>query len=403
MIDKNVKKITNGRKYVFCSSEGTHFSLLNKEDNMKKTVALLLTLALSVSVFAGCQGTAVVEKENNTESAVSTEVVADATTENGTEATTEAADGTSASTSEPRPVKTGLSVTTALSGTDAADADGTAQADITIVAVTVDAEGKINSCVIDQIQGKNTFNAAGEITTENTTFLSKNELGSDYGMVAWGGAIAEWDAQAAAVAEYVVGKTAEEVKGISIVEGGKAGDADLAASATMAIAGFIDPIIAAMNNATDLGAAHWDTLQLVSVTEASDNANAAADKAGTASAYATVAAVTTHYDEITSCVIDAVQANVNFDATGKITTDFNAPVLTKNEKGADYGMVAWGGAIAEWNEQAASFAEYVTGKTISEVAGIAVDEAGKTTDADLLASVTIKIGNFKTLIEKLEQ
>ena len=373
---------------------------------MKKTLALLLTLALSVSVFAGCQGTAVVEKEKDTESVVNTEVAVE-----DTEAVTESvategteADGTSASTSEPRPVKTGLSVTTALSGTDAtADAEGNAQADITIVAVTVDAEGKINSCVIDQIQGKNTFNAAGEITTTATSFASKNELGSDYGMVAWGGAIAEWDAQAAAVAEYVVGKTAEEVKGISIVEGGKAGDADLAASATMAIAGFIDPIVAAVNNATDLGAAHWDTLKLVSVTTPADNAPASADKAGTASAYATVAAVTTHYDEITSCVIDAVQANVNFDVTGKITTDLEAPVLTKNEKGADYGMVAWGGAIAEWNEQAASFAAYATGKTISEVTGIAVDDAGKTTEADLLASVTIKIGDFKALIEKAGQ
>ena len=373
---------------------------------MKKTLALLLTLALSVSVFAGCQGTAVVEKEKDTESVVNTEVAVE-----DTEAVTESvategteADGTSASTSEPRPVKTGLSVTTALSGTDAtADAEGNAQADITIVAVTVDAEGKINSCVIDQIQGKNTFNAAGEITTTATSFASKNELGSDYGMVAWGGAIAEWDAQAAAVAEYVVGKTAEEVKGISIVEGGKAGDADLAASATMAIAGFIDPIVAAVNNATDLGAAHWDTLKLVSVTTPSDNASASAEKAGTASAYATVAAVTTHYDEITSCVIDAVQANVNFDVTGKITTDLEAPVLTKNEKGADYGMVAWGGAIAEWNEQAASFAAYATGKTISEVTGIAVDDAGKTTEADLLASVTIKIGDFKALIEKAGQ
>ncbi|MBR3770115.1 MAG: hypothetical protein IKL06_06230 [Lachnospiraceae bacterium] len=372
---------------------------------MKKTLALLLTLVMSVSVFAGCSGTAVVEKENpNKDTEVATEVAGTEITDTEALVDSTEVDGTSSSTSEPRPVKTGLSVTTALSGTDAtADADGTAQADITIVAVTVDADGKINSCVIDQIQGKNTFSATGEITTTDTAFLSKNELGSDYGMVAWGGAIAEWDAQAAALAEYVVGKTAEEVKGISIVEGGKAGDADLASSATMAIAGFIDPIVTAVNNAQDLGAAHWDTLQLVSVTAPSDNANATADKAGTASAYATVAAVTTHYDEITSCVIDAVQANVNFDAAGKITTDFTALVPTKNEKGADYGMVAWGGAIAEWNEQAASFASYVTGKTISEVAGIAVDETGKTTDADLLASVTIKIGDFKALIEKLAQ
>lgn len=372
-----------------------------KEDNMKKTLALLLTLAMSVSVFAGCAGTAVVEKENN-----NTEVSAEASTEVATEtvASTEV-DGTAASTSEARPVKTGLSVTKVLSSEFATtDADGFVQADITIVAVTVDAEGKINSCVIDQIQAKNTFNAVGEVTTTATSFASKNELGADYGMVAWGGAIAEWDAQAAAVAEYVVGKTVEEVKGIAITEDGKAGDADLAASATMAIGGFIAPIVAAVENAQDLGAAHWDTLQLVSITTPSGNANATEEAEGKVSVNTTVAAVTTHYDEITSCVIDALAIDANIDATGMVTTNVYGLVYpTKNEQGADYGMVAWGGAIAEWNEQAASFAKYITGKTISEVAGIAVDEGTKPTDADLTASVTIAIGDFKALIEKLAQ
>ena len=66
-------------------------------------------------------------------------------------------------------------------------------------------------------------------------------------------------------------------------------------------------------------------------------------------------------------------------------------------------MVAYGGAIAEWNEQAASFAAYITGKTVDEVANIAVDETTKTTDTDLLSSVTIKIGGFKKLIEKAAQ
>ena len=371
---------------------------------MKKTLALLLTLALSVSVFAGCQGTAVVEKENNN---VTTENVA-VNTEAATEAATEKADGTAASTSEARPVKTGLAIvpTYPLSGEIFAKEgeDGYVQVDLTMVAVTVDAEGKINSCVIDQVQGKNTFNTKGEITTTATSFASKNELGADYGMVAWGKAIAEWDAQAAAVAEYVVGKTVEEVKGISIVEGGKAGDADLASKATMAIAGFFDPIVKAVENAKDLGAAHWDTLQLVSVTTPADNANATADKYGVASVYATVAAVTTHYDEITSCMIDAIQANVDITVEGAIETNLHGiSYQTKNEKGADYGMVAWGGAIAEWDAQAASFAEYITGKTISEVAGIAVDENTKATDADLTASVTIKIGDFKALIEKLAE
>ena len=64
-------------------------------------------------------------------------------------------------------------------------------------------------------------------------------------------------------------------------------------------------------------------------------------------------------------------------------------------------MVAWGGAKAEWNEQAASFAAYVTGKTAEEVAGIAVTESAKPADgSDLASSVTISIGDFQALIEK---
>ena len=107
---------------------------------------------------------------------------------------------------------------------------------------------------------------------------------------------------------------------------------------------------------------------------------------------------------ITSCIIDAVQAKVNFDTTGTITTDLTAPVQTKNELGENYGMVAWGGAIAEWNEQAASFAAYVTGKTADEVAGIAITETTKPADgSDLASSVTIAIGGFLALIAKAMQ
>ena len=55
----------------------------------------------------------------------------------------------------------------------------------------------------------------------------------------------------------------------------------------------------------------------------------------------------------------------------------------------------------EWNEQAAAFAAYVTGKTLDEVAGIAVDEATKPAEADLASRVTISIGGFQALLEKL--
>jgi len=54
----------------------------------------------------------------------------------------------------------------------------------------------------------------------------------------------------------------------------------------------------------------------------------------------------------------------------------------------------------EWNEQAAAFAKYITGKTTAEAAGIAINEEGVTTEADLLSSVTIHISDFLELVTK---
>ena len=111
-------------------------------------------------------------------------------------------------------------------------------------------------------------------------------------------------------------------------------------------------------------------------------------------------ALTLSGETITSCILDALQAKVSFDTAGQITTDLTAPMQTKNELGEAYGMKAYAGSAYEWNEQAAAFAAYATGKTAAEVAGIAVDESSKVTDADLATTVTISVGGFLGLIEK---
>ena len=112
---------------------------------------------------------------------------------------------------------------------------------------------------------------------------------------------------------------------------------------------------------------------------------------------------------LTGCASASVQPEQKqytasfLDVFDTVTTDLTAPVQTKNELGENYGMVAWGGAIAEWDAQAAAFASYITGKTAADVAGIAVNEKTAPTDADLTASVTIKIGGFQDLIAKAAQ
>ena len=172
---------------------------------------------------------------------------------------------------------------------------------------------------------------------------------------------------------------------------------------TFALGGYVSAIEKAVANAQHLGAQAGDTLKLVAVNEISDSTSATAEAEGLAQLYTTASALTFNGETITSCAIDAVQAKVNFDAKGVVTTDLTVPIQTKNELGENYGMVAYGGAIAEWDAQAAAFASYITGKTASDVAGIAVTETTAPADSDLAASVTIKIGGFQDLIAKAAQ
>lgn len=367
-----------------------------------KKITLLLTLLLVVSMLAGCAGTPVIYYTECTCPVGSHETVQ----------TPAAAEPAPAVTEAPAPaaegaLKTGLALVTSISDSKsaAAEENGEGKYDVTMVAVLVDGNGVIQDCIIDGISTSVTFDATGAITSDLTAApQTKNELGENYGMVAWGGAIAEWDAQAAALAKFAVGKTVEELRNGAVSETGYAPEgSDLATSATIYLGDYVSAIEQAVANAQHLGAQAGDELRLAAVNGIDSSASASAEAAGNAQLDSTVTALTLKDGIITSCAIDAVQAKVAFDASGVVTSDVSAAVKTKNELGPDYGMVAWAGAVAEWNEQAASFAAYVTGKTADEVMGIAVDESTHPTEADLASSVTITIGGFQALIQKAAQ
>ena len=362
-----------------------------------KKFPLILSLILIISLFAGCAGTPVVYYTNCTCPVDAHEdVVVDvpATIPSYEEAPvlTEGA------------LKTGLAISTSLkkSANATAEAEGKADYDVTMVAVLVDDNGVIQSCIIDGIASSVAFDATGAITTDLTVApQTKNELGENYNMVKYGGAIAEWDAQAKALADFAVGKTVEELRSGAVSESGYAPEgSDLASQATIYLGGYVYAIEAAVANAEHLGAQSGDVLKMATATKIDSSKAADAENAGNAQLDVDVVALTMKDDAITSCYLDSAQAKVAFDATGMITSDVTVPVATKNELGENYGMVAWGGAIAEWDAQAASFAAYVTGKTADEVAGINITEATKPADADLAASVTISVIGFMNLITK---
>ena len=376
---------------------------------MKKTLALILTIAMAAMLFTGCTGTTVVVGECTCPCVTEDPTEAPETTPATEEAAPEEVVPEAAPEAAAGALKTGLAVSTNIqdSVSATAEANGAAKYDVTLAAVAVDDNGVIQACVIDSIPASVEFDAAGAIVSDITAAVpTKNEMGADYGMVAWGGAIAEWDAQVAAVANYAVGKTVEELKNGDIdMTTGKAKDGtDLQSSATIYLAGYVYAIEAAVNNAQHLGAQAGDELVLATLPTLKNSTSADAENAGNAQLDADITVLTRKDGVITSCYIDSLQAKVAFDATGAVTTDVTAPVATKNELGENYGMVAWGGAIAEWNQQAASYASYITGKTADEVAGIAITETTKPADgSDLASSVTIAIGGFQALIAKAMQ
>lgn len=299
-------------------------------------------------------------------------------------------------------VKTGLAVINSIAkSTDAVDGVGLAEMDTMIYAVTVDNAGKIVKCVIDSVQTKVNFSDAGKITTPlDTVYKTKNELGDEYGMRKASGISKEWNEQAASFAEYVVGKTVTEVAGIAVDEETYPTGADLISSVTIHIGDFKNGIQKAVENAKDIGSGKDDKLGIGIQTTIARSTDAG-DEAGLAQAYSFYAATTTDANGvITGCILDGSQTNVNFDASGKITSDLNTIFKTKNELGDEYGMKSASGIGKEWYEQAAAFAAYVIGKTATEVEGIAVDETKHATGADLTSSVTVSIGGFQTTIMK---
>lgn len=277
-----------------------------------------------------------------------------------------------------------------------------AEVDSTVVAVTVDSKGKIQKCVIDAVQSQIYFDAKGQLITPTTTeFKTKNELGDEYGLKKASGIGKEWYEQAAAFAKYVEGMTAEQVMGIKVDEKNYATQSDLKASVTISIGGFIKGLGKAISMAQEGGAAESDRLSIGIVTTMSKSVSATGDKPGLAQVNSTFAAVTRDAGEkISSCVLDAVQSSVNFNAMGKLTTDLSITPQTKDELGEAYGMKKASGIGKEWMEQAAAFAKYVVGKTPAEVGGIAVDDKGYAISADIKSSVTISIGEFLEALEK---
>ncbi len=295
-------------------------------------------------------------------------------------------------------------------------ADTTAQADATVATVIMDADGKIVAADLDVAQTKVTAADAADLTKVDVR--TKKEKGADYGMAAalnygmdWNGdgVVKEWDAQAAAFAEKMVGKTAADIEAIAtkLASDGKhniADDADLLAVCTMDIVDFKAAFVAACKDAdakTFTAAADSFKLGLAVDTDVSGST------AETAQLYSTFSAVAVDAEgKVLAAIVDAIQPTVAFDKDGKVgeKTYKNTKRGLKDEYGMaaalNYGM-DWNsdGVVKEWYVQAKDYTDKMVGKTAADIEGIKTKLASDGNhniceDADLLAVCTMDVVAF---------
>jgi hypothetical protein len=261
-----------------------------------------------------------------------------------------------------------------LAATDANDdKDGTGKIDVTVAAVTVDANGKIVSCELDVSSNTVKFSLDGKAIA-NTEFKTKYEYGKDYNMVAYGGAAKEWYEQADSFEALVAGKTLAEVKAL-VAEGNKGTDEVVNAGCTIAINEFVGAIENAYNNATVEVSSSASLKVNVAVDQTLTDADG--DKNGSNKIAINVFAAASDKDgKIVAASSDCLEVSFTFNENGASTLDTTKAIASKKEQGDNYGMVAYGGATKEWYEQAAAFDAACVGKTTSEIAGL-MGEDGK--------------------------
>ncbi len=283
-------------------------------------------------------------------------------------------------------LKFGFGVEAAYGKVTSADGDtnGSGEINATGAAVLLDAEGKIVKAVIDTAQSTVAYTAEGKAVA-NTEFKTKGEKGADYGMAAYGkdlngdGVVKEWNEQIAIFASAVEGKTIDEVK--AMVVNGYANTEVQTAGCTMAVADYVKALEKAVANAADSAATAADTLKLGVVTT-EDVTDATEEKAGSAEINSNFTAAVVKDGKVVVSATDVMQVTFTFDTTGSATTDTAATLVSKKDKGADYGMAAYGkdlngdGVVKEWNEQAAAFDAALVGKTATEIAALAVNGYG---------------------------
>ena len=297
-------------------------------------------------------------------------------------------------------LKMGMGVYTATpTTTDATEEkDGQGKVAITAAVITVDADGKVVACQLDTADLTVKFTADGKAVASDG-FKTKYEQGKDYNMVTYGGAAKEWFEQADAFETVVVGKTLAEIKAL-VAEGNKGNSDVIGAGCTIMVNEFVGAIEKAFANLADSAATASSALKLGMNVEQS-TADATEEKEGSNQVETTIfAAAVDAEGKVLAAASDCVQVKFTFTAAGASTLDTAKAISSKRELGANYGMVAYGGAAKEWFEQADAFNALCIGKTATEIVSLcAADNYG--TDEVKAAGCTVLVNGLTKAAAKI--
>ena len=315
-----------------------------------------------------------------------------------------------AAPAEPEVFKTGMGtvISASVANEDVENEKGaSAQINTNIVVATFDKDGKVVSATIDVAQQKAAFDMDGKLAGE-VDLRTKCEKGDDYGMRGVSAIGKEVNEQYAALAEYFVGKTVEEIKAMPTFERDANHTAvpdveELKASVTITVADYVAALEEAYNTAietkgvpakTGLG-----TVISASVTE-EDKEN---EKGASVQINTNMMAVA--LDEngvIVAAILDVAQQKAAFDLEGVAG---EVDLRTKVEKEGDYGMKGVSAIGKEYYEQAKAFTEWMVGQTVEEVLAMPTYERDASHTAcpdveDLKSSVTITVGDYLKALEE---
>lgn len=261
-------------------------------------------------------------------------------------------------------------------------------ATVIALALVWDAEGKIVAARFDSVQPKFALNADKTDIVAVDRVDTKVELGDGYT-----GMSDSWKNEAAAFEAFLVGKTAAEIAALEFVVDGA--DAGLVAGCTMKSSMPVFKALVAEAFAYER-AVSFSTSETVTLGLAIDCA-VSGSVANGGKITADVAGVAVAGGKVVASMIDSMEGKYTL-AIGedqKLTVTLSSYPGTKNEQGDAYNMVTYGGAIAEWYVQAQTYANTTVGKTVAELADLAVEGvAGCTMGVDGYKAALVRAAGY---------